>query len=97
MSNYSIKPETAKRILTEVCNEYIPGRFEVGFTQHDGEPMVYVASLESGSAFGWVLTEPRMTEKLLHLDAHSFCAWVIRDEGDENEADGAMVRFRVRQ
>ena len=91
----TIKPESAKRIITEVCQTYIPDRFEVGFTTHDGEPMVYVASLESGSAFGWVLTEEQMTEKLLRLDAHAFCAWVIRYEGDEDDNSPAPAMIRL--
>jgi hypothetical protein len=77
-----IKPDEAQEIIFAVCDEYIPGRFEIGFDEMNGEPVIFVGS-KSGNAYAWVLTEPGLTKKLIELDAHTFCAWVIRYEGDE--------------
>jgi len=77
----TIKAEAAKEILEDVCEEFIPGEYEVGFTEDDkGKPLVYV-STKDGDAYAWHLNEPTLSETLLFLDAHTFCAWVIREAG----------------
>lgn len=88
----TIKAEAAKEILEDVCEEFIPGEYEVGFTEDDkGKPLVYV-STKDGDAYAWHLNEPSLSETLLFLDAHTFCAWVIRQAG---RSEKAQVRVRV--
>lgn len=94
-----IKPATAEKILSDVCGKHIPGRFFVEHeTSPDGEPVILVVSKDSGNAFAWGLSFPDLTEKLLHLDAHSFCAWVIREEGDvEGQGKFTVVSVKSRK
>lgn len=89
-----IKPQEAQEIVETVCDEYIPGRYEVGFDEMNGEPLIYVGT-KSGNAFAWVLSEPGLTNKLIKLDAHTFCAWVIRYEGDSETKRSKF--FKIKQ
>jgi hypothetical protein len=88
-----VKPEKAKEILSKVCGEFIPGKFIVGFDVHEKQNIVFV-STNKGNAYGWAYEDPELTEKLLFLDAHSFCAWVIRIEGDDPQVTSKRSNFR---
>lgn len=74
-----INNDKAVKILDEACKPFIKGQYEIGFAEDDeGTAIIYLAT-HDGDAYTWDLKEPKLTEVLLHLDAHSFCAWVLRN------------------
>jgi hypothetical protein len=74
-----IDPDEAMEILDDVCGYFIPEKYELEIHEDENEDnFLIVRAL--GQAYAWNLSEPDLDETLLYLDAHSFCAWVIRQE-----------------
>lgn len=76
--------DLAEEILSEVCDDYIKGEYDIQFYTDDEERRVSILSRDKLIEFEWDLNEPTLTSDLLFLDAHSFCAWVIRNHNNAN-------------
>ena len=73
--------KTAKEIIVEVCDEHIPGHYQVTEPDDNKDKKVKILRLQSKNkevSFTWDILNPGLTERLLWCDAHSFCAYVLR-------------------
>lgn len=92
----SVTKERAAEILEYVLEEFIPGYYEM--TWDEKKQQFSVENSEVNLRHSWVITEPKLSEVLLYLDAHSFCALIIRntESADSSRRLPADARSRIR-
>lgn len=91
----NITKDRAVEILEYVLEEFISGYYEM--TWDEKKQQISVENAEVNLRHSWVLTEPKLTEVLLYLDAHSFAALIIRntESADSSRRLPADVRRAV--